>query len=157
MGWFLFVWFLIFAGAAAWYYAFGPVPEGRVELAEDGLYYRNNKYGGYIMWENATGVEIYRGWRGKRLTVYGEASVNFEDVPAPYSAVPYAGPIAMVADVDYQMKHKEGRRATPGFSLNKWEGRLEIYPSKHFDIEKLYRDLLLKGIPAMQAVKLPRA
>ena len=41
-------------------------------------------------------------------------------------------------------------------ALNRYEDRLEIYPSKYFDIEKLYRDLLLRGIPAMQTVKLPR-
>ncbi|MBQ9579040.1 MAG: hypothetical protein IJR28_05870 [Ottowia sp.] len=159
MGWFLFVWFLIFAGAAAWYYAFGPIPEGTVELAEDGLHYRNEYYAGYIAWNETSGVEMYRGWRGKRLTVYGEADVDFKNVPAGVGAGPAwpATIFLLIYEADYQMKHKEPPQGAPGLRLNRYEGRLEIYPSKHFDIEKLYRDLLLKGIPAMRTVKLPRA
>ena len=156
MGWFLFVWLLVFATVIVWFYANGPVPDGKVELAEDGLYYRNEYYGGYIAWNEASGVEVYRGWRGKRLTVYGEAEVDFKNVPAHTGAGP-AGIFLLIYEADCQMKHKEPPQGAPGLRLNRYEGRLEIYPSKHFDIEKLYRDLLLKGIPAMQTVKLPRA
>ena len=162
MGWFFFVWFLVFVAAAAWYYAFGPAPEGKVELREDGLVYINGQYGGYIAWNEVSGVEMYRGWKGKRLTVYGEADVDFKNVPAAPGAAcaPFAGPFGilfLIYDADYRLKHKESPQGAPGLRMNRYEGRLEIYPSRHFDIERLYRDVLIRGIPAMQTVKLPRA
>ena len=162
---FLFVWLSISVAFAVWSYAFGPAPEGKVEQAGDGLYYRNEYYDGYIAWNGVIGVRMYPWWRGRRLTVYGEAEVDFKNARGLYF-----GPNRLPFDIsflfcvsffiyitDYQKRYKEPLQGAQGLRLNRYERRLEVYPSKHFDIERLYRDLLLRGIPAMQTVKLPRA
>ena len=121
----------------------GPLPKGKVELCKEGIFYHNGAYSAYMAYSSATGVEMHRRWDGRRLTLYGVPSIDFRE--------PHLGTFGVL----YGMLVKGESGGNP-VALNRYEDRLEIYPSKYFDIEKLYRDLLLKGIPAMRTVKLSR-
>ena len=145
-----------------------PMLYGKVELEECGLAYQNELYSGYIPWTSATGVEMRRGWLGRKLSIYGDADIEFSERgwgTVEYRRRPGILGWLTITEGNHgymgRLKHKDYEsfaplNQSPGRIFNHYEGRLEIYPSKYFDIEKLYRDLLLRGIPAMQTVKLPR-
>lgn len=145
-----------------------PMRYGTVEFGEEGLLYRNELYAGYIPWASATGVEMCRGLLGRKLAIYGDADIDIENIWTNMEYRRRPGWLGMLFSTtgspDYMghLKHKDYEafatvNQAPGKLFNSHKGRIVIYPSKHFDIERLYRDLLLKGIPAMQTVKLPRA
>ena len=163
------VWYLLVCAAVFAFRRFvdNPMRYGKVEWREDGVAYQNELYSGYISWTAATGVEMRRGLLGRKLTIYGDADIDFYEWGwgrVEYRRRPgifgWLFPIRGNPVYMGRLKHKDYESVAsyePGRFFNRYEGRMVIYPSKHFDIERLYRDLLLKGIPAMRTVKLPRA
>ena len=96
------------------------------------IIYQNNLYTGYIDYSVATGVELQKKWSGKKLVIYG----------AP--------------DIDFVERHGRWGYYLPGLRMNRYEGELCVYPSRNFDIEEVERELVRRGVPRMQTLKLPR-
>ena len=132
LAWFAFVYavavIVIFAG----YFILGPAAEGTVEFRDEAFIYQNNLYTGYIDYSVATGVELKKKWSGKKLVIYG----------AP--------------DIDFVERHGRWGYYLPGLRMNRYEGELCVYPSRNFDIEEVERELVRRGVPRMQTLKLPR-